>query len=212
MSTPAVRPRRKPRGRYHHGDLRAALIAEALRTMQASGIEQLTLRAVGDRLGVSRTALYRHFADKQALLAAVAGEGFRMLREQLVRAGSSTGAAPSGFEAMGRAYVTFAVEHPESYRVMFGRFIEACSKDPDLVREAQATFQTLVDALTGLQQAGLARRDDPVQQASFVWAVVHGVAMLAIDGQLAHRDPGGTALTDYAVARVRDALRLAVTA
>jgi AcrR family transcriptional regulator len=207
MPTSVQRPRRKPRGRYHHGDLRAALVAEALRTMQTSGIEQLTLRAVGDRLGVSRTALYRHFADKQALLAAVAAEGFRMLREQLVAARETHPAGAAGFEAMGRAYVRFAVTHRESYRVMFGRFIEACSTDQDLAREAQATFQTLVDALAGLQEAALIRQDDPVQQAAFIWAVVHGVAMLAIDGQLAQRDPDATVLTDYAVARLRDALQ-----
>src|ERR1700682_5211672 len=79
-------PARQPRDRYHHGDLRRALIVEAAHTIQAKGVDALTLRAVGQKLGVSRTALYRHFADKSALVAAVAGEGFRLLRLQLVEA------------------------------------------------------------------------------------------------------------------------------
>src|SRR5260370_17174591 len=72
--------RKKPAKPYHHGDLRRALLDEALRTIQTQGVEHLTLRTVGERLGVSRSALYRHFADKQALLATVGREGFRILR------------------------------------------------------------------------------------------------------------------------------------
>src|SRR5215211_7813797 len=81
-----TRRKRKPANRYHHGDLRRALLEEALQTIQAHGVEAVTLRAIGERLGVSRTALYRHFADKQALLAAVAAEGFRLLRMALLEA------------------------------------------------------------------------------------------------------------------------------
>src|SRR6476619_5979796 len=83
---PVRRAARKPRGRYHHGNLRRALLDEALATIRAEGVEGLTLREIGARLGVSRTALYRHFADKRALLAAVATEGFRTLRQELVTA------------------------------------------------------------------------------------------------------------------------------
>ena len=83
----ATRPRPKPaRDRYHHGDLRRALLDEALRTIQDDGVEALTLRTIGVRLGVSRTALYRHFTDKRALLSAVATEGFRLLTERLLDA------------------------------------------------------------------------------------------------------------------------------
>ena len=80
----------------------------------------LTLRGVGDRLGVSRTALYRHFADKQALLDEVAAEGFRMLRDGAARGVDGAGRGRRGFDAMGLAYVRFAVTHPSHYRVMFG--------------------------------------------------------------------------------------------
>src|SRR6266542_1478214 len=76
----------KPPSRYHHGDLRRALLEEAVRTIRDDGVAALTLRAVGARLGVSRTALYRHFADKSALLNAVSEDGFRRLGDALERA------------------------------------------------------------------------------------------------------------------------------
>src|SRR5688572_4433622 len=83
--------RRKRPGDYHHGDLRHALLQAALHTIQDQGVEALTLRGVGQKLGVSRTALYRHFADKSALLAAVAREGFRTLRLSLLEAWEQRG-------------------------------------------------------------------------------------------------------------------------
>jgi AcrR family transcriptional regulator len=200
------RPRKKPADRYHHGDLRRALLNEALRTIQAEGVEHLTLRTAGNRLGVSRTALYRHFADKQALLTAVGTEGFRMLREALANAWESNGRRRAGFEAMADAYVGFAIENPSHYRVMFGRFLESAAKDEDFGSEASAAFQVLVDALVDQQELGIVRRDDPLLMARFVWAVVHGVAMLAIDGQLGPGIEGAEALNRYGVERLRAAI------
>ncbi len=197
----AARPARKRRDQYHHGDLQRALLQEALRTIEAQGVEGLTLRAVGKTLGVSRTALYRHFADKSALLAAVAREGFRTLRLELLAAWEKGGHGRKGFEAMGEAYVRFAVAHPSHYRVMFGGFLATGVTDPDLMAEASGAFQALVDALVSQQKAGLVRRDDPLQLARFIWAIVHGIARLAIDGQL--RGSPADALTRYAISRVR---------
>lgn len=199
---------RKRADRYHHGDLRRALVEEALRTIQTHGVEALTLRAVGERLGVSRTALYRHFSDKPALLAAVGREGFRLLRQTLTAAWDNNGRGRAGFEAMGNAYIQFAVAHPSHYRVMFGGFIESCERDAAFVEEAAAAFQVLVDALVEQQQARLVRRDDPLLQARMIWSLVHGVSMLVIDGQLRGNDERGEALTVYAIDRIRDAIRL----
>lgn len=207
MTAPALpRPKKKRAGQYHHGDLRRALLEEALRTIQAEGVEHLTLRAVGEKLGVSRTALYRHFSDKQALLAVVGREGFRMLRQALTAALEQHGRSREGFEAMGVAYVQFAVAHPSHYRVMFGRFIESCAKDAEFVQEATAAFQVLVDSLVEQQHAGLVRRDDPLMLARFIWSIVHGIAMLVIDGQLRGADERGEALNQYAMDRIRDAI------
>jgi AcrR family transcriptional regulator len=175
---------KKPAKPYHHGDLRRALLDEALRTIQTDGVEQLTLRTVGERLGVSRSALYRHFADKQSLLAAVGKEGFRTLRQAIADAWDRNGRGRIGFRSMGEAYVQFALAHPSYYRVMFGRFIESAAKDDHFVAEATAAFHVLVDALVEQQNAGDIRQDDPALMASFVWALFHGAAMLFIDGQL----------------------------
>lgn len=199
-----AKPRKKRAGDYHHGDLRRALIDQALRTIDQEGVDGLTLRAVGSELGVSRTALYRHFADKQALVAAVAAEGFRTLRLALADTWNRQGHTLAGLEAMGLAYVEFARAHQSHYRVMFGRFVE--SNDATLLEEAACAFQTLADALADLQTQGLARRDDLLLQARFVWSVVHGVAMLIINGQLHRHDQTGEQLTQYAVERIQAAV------
>jgi len=205
-SPPLRRPRKKRVGQYHHGDLRRALIDQALRTIEQEGAEALTLRGVGEALGVSRTALYRHFSNKQALVAAVAGEGFRALRLALTDAWDRQGHGRAGLEAMGLAYIRFAVDHSSHYRVMFGRFVESCARDQDLIEAAKAAFQALVDALIERQQDGQTRRDDPLLQARFVWSVVHGVAMLVLDGQLRDHDASGEALRQYAVERIQAAI------
>lgn len=204
--SPVRRPRKKRAGQYHHGDLRRALIDEALRTIGRHGVEGVTLRTVGEALGVSRTALYRHFSSKQALVAAVAREGFRTLRLALVDAWERHGRGWAGFEAMGAAYLAFAAAHPSHYRVMFGRFVESGAGDPELVDEATAAFQALVDALVEQQRAGQVRDDDPLMLARFVWSVTHGIATLVIDGQLHDSDPSGTALNRYAAERIRAAI------
>src|ERR1700722_18318913 len=103
---------KKPAKAYHHGDLRRALLDEAVRTIQTEGVEHLTLRTVGARLGVSRSALYRHFADKQSLLATVGKEGFRKLRQALADAWEANGHGRAGFEAVRRGYVQFGLPPP----------------------------------------------------------------------------------------------------
>ena len=200
-----TRPARKRADRYHHGDLRRALLHAAVRTIHSHGVAGLTLRGVGSTLGVSRTALYRHFTDKAALLAAVAAEGFRTLREETARAWEEGGRGLRGFEAMGVAYVRFAITHPSHYRVMFGADISNVG-DAELADEGTGAFQVLVDALTELQQQDLARRDDTQQMALFVWSTVHGVAMLAIDGRLGQEPAAVDGLTHYTTHRVRAAI------
>jgi len=199
---------RKPASRYHHGDLRRALLTEAVRTIGAHGVEALTLREAGRRLGVSRTALYRHFSDKGALLAAVARDGFQRFRADLSAEWDLVGHNWEGLAAMGRAYVRFAIGNPSHYRVMFGQFSDLCAKDPGLQADARAAFHVLLDALATLQHAGVVRAGDLTVTGEFVWATVHGVAMLAIDGQLGPDTTASAALADFAVERLRDALAL----
>ena len=202
----APRPARRHPDRYHHGDLRRAMLQEAVRTIQTQGAEALTLRGVGERLGVSRTALYRHFADKRALLDEVAAEGFRMLRAALHEAWVEGGAGRDALNDMGVAYVRFAVTHPSHYRVMFGAAASGRPhEEPTPTGEGDDAFQVLVDAIVAQQRDGVVRDDDPRQLALYIWAVVHGLAMLALDGVL---PPGVDVLelTPFANARLRSGI------
>jgi AcrR family transcriptional regulator len=203
---PSKRTSRKARRPYHHGNLRRALLDEALATIRTDGVDGLTLREIGARLGVSRTALYRHFADKRALLAAVATEGFRTLRQELVAAWEEGGRGRAASQAMGVAYIRFAVANPSHYRVMFSRFVDPEPCEPELAAEAGGAFQALVDSIAALQRDGVVRGDDAVLVARFVWAVVHGVAMLAIDGQLPELN-GIEELMPYALERLGAGIR-----
>src|SRR4051812_27243028 len=129
---------RKPRGTYHHGNLRQALVDEAVRTIGRSGVDALTLRGVGAALGVSRTALYRHFADKDALLAVVARGGFVAWKAPLGAARPGAADPDVQLTEMGTAYVGFAIDNQAHYLVMFGSFLERCQDEPNLMADATA--------------------------------------------------------------------------
>ena len=146
-----------------------------------------------ERLGVSRTALYRHFADKQALLAAVAAEGFRLLRAGLVTAWDKGGRGRPGFEAMGRGLRALRPRPPLALpRDVRER--RRCPRTGARRPGSADAFQALVDALVEQQQQGLVRDDPPLLLALHVWSTVHGVAMLALDGQLKADAPPADAL------------------
>lgn len=182
------------------------MLAEAVRTIQKEGVAALTLRGVGEQLGVSRTALYRHFENKNALLTAVALEGFRTLRRALHEAWTGGGEGRAGFEAMGAAYIRFAIDHPSHYRVMFGNALDPLTMPhPDPNGEGDA-FGTLLQAVLALQKNGLARPDDARLVSMYIWSVVHGVAMLAIDGVLP--EPAREPLTHYAIERIAASIAL----
>jgi AcrR family transcriptional regulator len=204
MASKRLIPLKKKRAdHYHHGDLRKALLGAALRTIQERGVDALTLRAVSKELGVSQTALYRHFADKSALLAAVAREGFRMLRLALIESWEQRGRGLEGFQAMGETYVRFAVESSSHYRVMFGASLDETERDTELETEGGGAFQALVDALVELQESELVRRDNPQALARHVWAIVHGIAMLAIDGRLKQQGADVQEVVGYSLERLR---------
>jgi AcrR family transcriptional regulator len=174
--------RRRP---YHHGNLRQALVDAALGLVETKGAAALTLRAAARRAGVSQAAPYRHFADKEALLASVAEEGFRAMAAAMRDAMTAAGAEPlARFHAQGQAYVAFALGHPAHVRVMFGREVADRSAHPGLKDAAAATFRLLVDAIAEVQRAGLVRAGDPEEMAVSAWSMVHGFSALLIDGQL----------------------------
>ena len=170
---------------YHHGDLRAALLAEAAEMIDEGGTSSVTMRAIGRRLGVSRSAPYRHFADKSALLVAVAAAGFDRLRDRLeaVDAGAP-GAGIERLQQVGEEYVRFALENPGHYRLMYGK--EAITREdrPELREAANALFDELVRVVRTYQRSGTIKRRDPHLQAYVAWGAVHGLASLLIEGQI----------------------------
>lgn len=203
------RPRtgRRTRTSYHHGDLGPALVREAARTIRTAGVEAVTLRDVGRRLGVSRTALYRHFADKSGLLAAVAREGFQAFSRALRGAWDEAGGGLEGLRAMGTAYIRFARTEPAHYRIMFGQYRALCESDAALAADAAASFDVLLDALAALERDGaIPVAADRAALARYVWATVHGVAMLSIDGQLGPDPAAADALTALTLDRITAAI------
>ncbi|MET0340383.1 MAG: TetR/AcrR family transcriptional regulator [Polyangiales bacterium] len=170
-------------GRYHHGDLRRALVDAAFELVREKGPQGITLREAARRAGVTHAAPYRHFADKEALLAAVAEEGFARLRAEIRAA--AEGAAPADLlEVMGVAYVRFAREHPSQFRVMFGAEVGDKRRYPSLMEADQSVFDLLIRAIEVAQAAGAMGPGNPARLGMVQWSMLHGVAALVVDGQL----------------------------
>jgi len=171
---------------YHHGNLRTALLRAAGKRLEKQGIAALSLREAARRSGVSHNAPYRHFADREALLAALAAQGFERL-SQAMRGQTGRG--------MGEAYVRFALQHPQRFRLMFGAQI-GLEKYPQLRAAAARAFDQLQAAFSGY--GGDAR-----SAAAAAWSLVHGLSHLILDGHFAQRD-------EELVKRVLGVVRFAV--
>jgi AcrR family transcriptional regulator len=180
--------RKKPAQQYHHGNLRAALIDAGLKLIARKGVRALTLREIGTRVGVSRMAAYRHFADKADLLAAIREAGFAKFADALDTARSKTSRAfASRLKAMALAYVRFAAEHPAYYEVMFS-WAEQQSSSPSPA--GARAFAILEQTVREGQEAGEVCAGDSVQLARLVWAEVHGISMLRLAPDLSPNGPG----------------------
>lgn len=169
---------------YHHGDLRRALLDATLELVSLKGPEGFTLRAAAKLAQVSDAAPYHHFADKEALLAAVAEEGFRKLHDELQHAGALTEDPQARARAMGVAYVLFATRNPSHFRVMVSRTFAHHAKHAELARTAALAFQLVRDTLMSAVDKRALSRVPPEQIIYGSWALVHGLAFLAIDGHL----------------------------
>jgi AcrR family transcriptional regulator len=169
---------------YHHGDLRRALVAAALEMVRDDGVAALTLRSVAKKAKVSHMAPYHHFADKAALIAAVAEEGFRGLRDAMqARVDKCPDNPRAQFRESGIAYVVFAVGHPNVFRVMFGPETAETEAYPGLHEAANEAFAVVQGLVERSQDNEGIRSDDSRQIGITAWALVHGLAMLCIDGQ-----------------------------
>lgn len=155
---------------YHHGALKSALLAAAGTLLEKQGVEYLSLREAARLAGVSHNAPYRHFPDRDALLAALAEEGFGLLGRALGEAGRG------GQHARGEAYVRFALEHPRRFRLMFGGGVRL-EGHPGLREQAGRAYDGLVQAFAAMGDARAAEI-----AAAAAWSLTHGLASLLLDG------------------------------
>lgn len=176
---------------YHHGNLKEELLQTALEMIDTDGLDSITLRDLTQRLGTSRTAVYRHFASKEALILGVIEKGYEHLNLLFTPIFQDrTHSVADRFETMGRAYLNFAIEHPNLYRLLFGEMYrkereEIC----DYKDENQATgLYALIGLLAEAQEEGIIAQVNPMVQAAMVWASIHGLASLLIDGHLIMSD------------------------
>lgn len=168
---------------YHHGDLKHALTSAALSLVAEKGPKGFTLTEAARRAGVSTAAPYRHFAGKAELLAAVAEQGFHDLHAALAAAAERASDPKERVVELGRAYVQWAVAHPDHYQVMFGAE-SLKAEQPSVAVAGKQAFGDLLDAITKCQEAGIVEGRDPREVAAPLWSLVHGIASLAIGGQL----------------------------
>jgi AcrR family transcriptional regulator len=180
------------RSSYHHGNLRPALLDAGLALLAERGVDGFTLREVARRAGVSHAAPYHHFPDKGALVRAIVAESFDLLGSALADAARTAGDDPfDRIRAMGLAYVEFALDHPQRYRLMFRSELSR-SGDSELPTEADVAggtaFATLMSAVQDAADRGQLREGtDAGGVAIAAWSSVHGLASLILEGALGIR-------------------------
>jgi AcrR family transcriptional regulator len=173
-----VKPK-KPRTRYHHGNLRFALIECGLELIERKGIQALTLREIGEQLGVSRSAAYRHFKDKAALLSAISEAGFIEFGKSVEAARRAAGEHfAAQMDAIALAYARFANEHRAHFEVMFAAVLEPGGA---AAAGGGRTLRILEDAIHEAQRKREVRQGDAALLARVIWALVHGASMLRLD-------------------------------
>jgi AcrR family transcriptional regulator len=161
-------------------DTKQVLLRAAVEIAEADGVGAIGLRAAARRAGVTHGAPYRHFENQQALVAAVAEQGFRGLMAEVQAAQTAAGTdVLARFHALGVAYLRFALTHPGQFRVMFGA--EAAAEQS--VRSAEAAvFALAVNEIASAQRQHLIAAGDPQELALLAWSTAHGLAVLMIDG------------------------------
>ena len=172
---------------YHHGNLKNALIRAGIEILSTEGARGLSLRKVARRAGVSHAAPYAHYADKQALIAAISTEGYRRLYDAVAGAARRHAGDPlRQLVESAWAYVRFALDEPDHFRITLSGLVEKEKDYPAFVEIAQKSFGAVVDVIAGCQAAGVLDPGPPELMAATVWAQVHGLALLLLEDQLPH--------------------------
>jgi AcrR family transcriptional regulator len=180
------------RDQYHHGDLEVALITTARKFVKKNGLESLSLRQIAHEIGVSPSAAYHYFPDRNSLLAALGFSLFEELadyqeRELAKVAGASARAARERFRVLGRTYFEWAIREPHFFNLMFSDFC-LIESSVDQMREENRAYQTLIHCLDDLVEAGSMDKKLRVCAELLSWSVVHGTTSLNVSGHLDTED------------------------
>ncbi|HKY36639.1 MAG TPA: TetR/AcrR family transcriptional regulator [Polyangiaceae bacterium] len=182
MASKKARPAKKRR--YHHGDLREALLLEGTRSVEREGHPVLSLRDVARRVGVTHTAAYHHFPTRESLLLAVAARAFESMGRVLSAAAAGVIDPTERLGRIGEAYVDHACSRPELYRLIFSAETADRDASPELNAASNAMFATLIDAVRACQEVGTLRQAPPAELGLVAWCAVHGLSSLLLEEQL----------------------------
>ena len=171
---------------YHHGDLHQQAHDQALAVLRLEGDGAISLRAIAKQIGVSAPALYRHYADRESLLAELAISGFAAQRQQLLSVDEH--APRAALIGIGLAYVAFAQSEPNLYRLMFGGRVLPKGAHPRLDQAGLDAFNVLQDTIARGQRAGYLKPAPLALMTATAWSLVHGLSQLTIDGHLPNAD------------------------
>jgi AcrR family transcriptional regulator len=170
---------------YHHGDLKNALIQAGIEILSDQGVKGLSLRRVAKHAGVSHTAPYAHFADKQALVAAISTEGYKRLYEQLIQIDQEYKSDPlKSLVEVAWRYILFAINDPAHFKITFSGVIEKEKDYPAFVEISQQSFTFIIELVRKCQAAGILRSGRTDLIAVHIWGAIHGLATLLIEDQL----------------------------
>lgn len=170
---------------YHHGDLHEEILCAACRLLEENNIASLSLREIAKEVGVSHTAPYRHFKDKESLLAGIAGLGFDRLTEQLTAAVTSNPGDPvKQLIEAGQKYVSMAQQRPQCTQLMFGGILPCDDTYPELRASGDSAFEGLLSIIIEGQALGVFKPGDIKMMALTAWSGIHGLSMLIIGGNL----------------------------
>jgi len=176
-----------PVKKYHHGDLKNALIKAAIDILSKEGVHGLSLRKTAQKAGVSHTAPYSHFADKQALIAAVSTEGFKIISEDLDAVIKRYRGKPVRQLVEGCwAYIQFALKDPAHFKVTISGVLEREKDYPAFVEMTNKSFGQIIQIVENCQAAGLLRPGPSDVEAINVWSMAHGFVSLLLEGQIYH--------------------------
>jgi AcrR family transcriptional regulator len=176
-----------PDKNYHHGDLKNALIYAGVEILAKEGVAGLSLRKVAKCAGVSHSAPYSHFPDKQSLIAAISTEGFKQLYNELDAVISSHAGDPKRQLQEGAwAYVQFAINNTNTFKIMFSGVLEKEREYPAFVEISHKSFERVADVVRASQDIGILRSTPPETMAVAVWGQVHGIISLMLEGQISH--------------------------